>query len=528
MSSLVGTPALLWLAVRRDRVLLPVWIGALALMGAFTVRATVDLYDTTLALRSAARGVNESPALVAMYGPIPDETSLGAVAVFKLILMGALFVGFLTALVVRRHTRVDEEAGRTELLGGTVIGHRAILAAALAEAVLASLAVGVAVALAIDLAGLDAAGSWLFGAGWAGMGLVSAAIAAVSAQLSASARTGAGIVAALLGAAFLVRSVGDVGWSWLSWLSPFGWVSKAYPFAGNRWWVVLVPLTVGIAGFALAMILQDRRDLGSGVIAPRAGAADGAAWMASVGALWWRLGRVPLLLWTIGLVMFGALLGGVAPQVGDLLMSDRARAMFEKLGGVGTLQDMFLSAEATIMAIVVTAYAITVVTRAAAEETEGRAELVLPTLTTRTGVFVATWAHAWGGSLLVMLAFGLSASVAFGLQEGGVGAALGRVLPAALVQLPAAWVVAALALAAWSWRARLVHLAWVALVAFLILAELGELLGLPSWSIDLAPYSHVPRLPVEEMAWPPLVALLGVSAAVVAAAWWRYRGRDIG
>ena len=83
MSSLVGTPALLWLAVRRDRVLLPVWIGALALMGAFTVRATVDLYDTTLALRSAARGVNESPALVAMYGPIPDETSLGAVAVLQ-------------------------------------------------------------------------------------------------------------------------------------------------------------------------------------------------------------------------------------------------------------------------------------------------------------------------------------------------------------------------------------------------------------------------------------------------------------
>lgn len=528
MSSLVGTPALLWLAIRRDRVLLPVWIGSLALMSAFTVRATIDLYDTTLSLRSAARGVNDSPALVAMYGPIPDETSLGAVAVFKLILTGGLFAGFLTALIVRRHTRVDEESGRAELLGGTVIGHRAILVAALAEAVLAALLVAVTVAVANDLAGLDAAGSWTYGAGWAGLALVSAGIAAVAAQLSASARSGAGIVAAALGAAYLLRSIGDVGLPWLSWLSPFGWVAKAEPYAANRWWVVLVPVAVAAGGFALAIVLRDRRDLGGSVLAPRAGRADGRAWLSGVGALWWRLGRVALALWTIGLALFGALLGGVAPQVGDMLMSDRARAMFERLGGVGTLQDMFLSAEVSIMAVVVTAYAITVVTRAAAEENDGRAELVLPTSTTRAGVFAATWGLASGGAMVLMLVFGLSASVSFGLQEGGVGDSLGRVLPAALVQLPAIWLMTALALVAWSWRARLVHLAWVALVVGLVLGELGELLGLPRWMVDASPYSHTPRLPVEDLSWPPLVALLAAAVAVTGAAWWRYRGRDIG
>jgi ABC-2 type transport system permease protein len=528
MTSLVGTPALLWLAIRRDRVLLPVWIGSLALMSAFTVRATIDLYNTALALRSAARGINDSPALVALYGPIPDETSLGAIAVFKLILTGGLFVGFLTALIVRRHTRVDEESGRAELLGGTVIGSRAILVAALAEATLAAVLVGVTVAVANDVAGLDSTGSWVFGAGWMGLGLVSAAIAAVGAQLSASARTGAGIVAASLGAAFLMRSLGDVAAPWLTWLSPIGWVSKAEPYAANRWWVVLLPVLLAGTGFFLALVLRDRRDLGSGVFPARPGLADGREWLGSVTALWWRLGRIPLVVWTGGLVLFGALLGGVAPQVGDMLMSERAREMFERLGGVGTLQDMFLSAEASIMAIVVTAYAITVVTRAAAEETDGRAELVLPTRTTRAQVFAATAGLAGAGATLLMLAFGLSASVSFGLQEGGVAESLGRVLPAAVVQLPAIWLVLALALAVWAGRARLSYLAWVILVVALVLGQLGELLGLPTWMVDLSPYSHVPRLPVEEMSWPPVLALTGLAGLVAAAAWWRYRARDIG
>lgn len=528
MTSLVGTPALLWLAVRRDRVLLPVWIGSLALLSAFTVRATIDLYDTQQALRMAARGVNESPALVAMYGPIPDETSLGAVAVFKLILMGGLFAGFLTALLVRRHTRVDEESGRAELLGGTVVGSRAILVAALAEAVLAALLVGLAVAVANDLAGLSTVGSLVFGAGWVGLGLVSAAIAAVAAQLTSSARSGAGIVAAALGAAFLLRSLGDVTVGWLSWLSPFGWVSKAEPYAGDRWWVLTVPLLVAAAGFGLALVLRDHRDLGDGVFPARVGRPEGSRWMAGISGLWWRLGRLPLAIWSAGMVLFGALLGGVAPQVGDMLMSDRAREMFERLGGVGTLQDMFLSAETSIMAIVVTAYAYTVVTRAAAEENEGRAELVLPTGTTRDAVFVATWVQAWLASAGVMLVFGLSASVSFGIQEGDVGGSLRRVLPGALVQLPALWLMTALALGVWAWRARLVHLVWVLLVAGLVLGELGELLGLPRWMVDLAPYSHVPRLPLEAMSWPPVLALLAVAVVVAGLAWLRYRSRDIG
>jgi len=44
----------------------------------------------------------------------------------------------------------------------------------------------------------------------------------------------------------------------------------------------------------------------------------------------------------------------------------------------------------------------------------------------------------------------------------------------------------------------------------------------------LSPYTHLPAMPVEAFAPAPAVALTAVAAALTAAAWWRFRERDIG
>ena len=68
--------------------------------------------------------------------------------------------------------------------------------------------------------------------------------AAVAAQLTTSARAARGIAFAVLAAAFALRAIGDAGNGVLSWLSPLGWSLQVRPYAGERWWVLGLHVTV--------------------------------------------------------------------------------------------------------------------------------------------------------------------------------------------------------------------------------------------------------------------------------------------
>ena len=67
---------------------------------------------------AAAEAINASPAIVALYGPILDVHSLGELAMTKMTVIYAVFVAIMFLVLVRRHTRVEEENGQTELVGG--------------------------------------------------------------------------------------------------------------------------------------------------------------------------------------------------------------------------------------------------------------------------------------------------------------------------------------------------------------------------------------------------------------------------
>ena len=105
MNDFVGTGTLVRLALRRDRVLLPIWIVVFAMTAAGSAKASMDLYTDPKALVDAAQTSNASPALVSLYGRIFDESSLGEVSLFKLTAFGALLVGLLGGMLVVRHTR---------------------------------------------------------------------------------------------------------------------------------------------------------------------------------------------------------------------------------------------------------------------------------------------------------------------------------------------------------------------------------------------------------------------------------------
>ena len=157
--------------------------------------ATGTLYASAADQVAAARAINASPALVALYGPILDVHSLGEVAMTKMTVTYAVFVMAFAVTLVRRHTRVEEESGRAELLGGLAVEQSAPLLSAVLVGVIAAVLVAVVAAGADIAGGLPVAGSLWFAGSWLGLGLVGTGIGAVAAQLSASARTCGAIAA---------------------------------------------------------------------------------------------------------------------------------------------------------------------------------------------------------------------------------------------------------------------------------------------------------------------------------------------
>src|SRR5437867_2764366 len=116
MTAFAGTGALARLALRRDRVLLPVWLAVFVGIAGSSASATIDLYPTEASRVQAAEAVNRTQSLVALYGRVYDPTSLGALALVKLGGLGAVFVAVLAIVVTVRHTRAEEETGRLELV----------------------------------------------------------------------------------------------------------------------------------------------------------------------------------------------------------------------------------------------------------------------------------------------------------------------------------------------------------------------------------------------------------------------------
>ena len=191
----------------------------------------------------------------------------------------------------------------------------------------------------------------------------------------------------------------------------------------------------------------------------------------------------------------GVMLGSIASTIADLLDNERFRRLPPACSaGSGFLEDAFLSTELTIAATIVSAYGISAALRMRSEEAQGRVEPLLAAGVDRTRFVVAHTAIALAGTTVLMAVVGLSVGLAHGLAVGDPDQ-VGRVLGAALARLPAVWLMTTLVLALFGLSGRLTVVAWVLLVGFIVVGEFGPLMELPSWTLELSPFAHLPALP---------------------------------
>jgi ABC-2 type transport system permease protein len=531
MTELAGAGRLVRLILRRDRWLLLLWILVLAVLPLSYASSFAQLFPSEAGRQAYAAGTASNPSVVSLLGPVYG-VSVGALTVQRSSMI-LLIVGLISLLTVIRHTRTEEEAGRRELLGAAVLGRHAGLTAALLATIAANLVLGILITLGLMSRHLPAGGALAFGLAVAAVGSVFAAVGAVAAQLTDNAGGARGFGLGVLGVSFLLRLTGDAGGqaggaSWLSWLTPLGWGQHIRAFADERWWVLGLPPALIVALVAVAYPLSARRDLGAGILPPRLGPAAAATYLRSPLGLAWRLHRASLLGWAAGFAALGAVLGGAADAAAAAVKGSQAVGdIMARLGGQASFTDAYLAGVLSLVALAAAGYAIQAALRMRTEEANLRSEPVLAASVDRLRWTTSHLVFALLGPAAALTIAGLTAGLTYGLAAGDVAGQLPRVLAGALVQLPAVWVFAGFTVLLFGLLPRLATASWGALAICLFLGQLGAILQLSQWALDISPFTHIPKIPGGELALTPLISLVGIAIALTGAGMLGFRRRDI-
>lgn len=530
--ALAGTGSLVRLALRRDRVLLPVQVVVVALLLVSTVAAVTDVYGTQASRDRLSATMGVDAAFLALLGPYENTGSVASTSWWRVGVFLLVVVAVLAVLAVVRHTRAEEEAGRLELVRAARVGVLAPLATGLTVAALLSLGSGAATtALLAGRGPLD--GAVVAGLQQLALGLAAAGLAAVCAQLATAARTASSIGVLVLVAGYALRGVADVdpdAVGWLRWTTPVGWAQAVDPYGADDLRPALLCAALGVVGAVVGAWLALHRDLGAGMVQPRPGPGEGPR-LRTAGSLVVRLTGTSVAAWASGVGFYCLLVGFLVTSADDLVADNpQMEQLLTQLGGAGALADVFQSVVLSFVAIAAAAYGVSLAQRVRGEEAAGRTEAVLATAVGRAR-YAGTWVTASVvGTVVVLLVGGLLMGVGHGVSTGAWGDALGAAVGGAVARVPSALVVSALAAALWAWWPRLVALGWAVLVGTFLVDLLGGMLDLPAWVTDLSPFTHAPAVPQE--AWSdvdlaPLAWLVVVAVALYGATVAGLRRRDV-
>ena len=274
---MTGAGMLLRHFLRRDRWMLVAWSLGITLLYWSQAVSVKGLYATQAEFDRAAVAMESNAAFIAMTGPARALNTVGGQVTWQATAFGAITIGLMSMFLVVRHTRAEEESGRDEMLRSAAVGRRATTGATVLVALVANVLTGTLVTLSLVTFPLAAPDSLALGVGLAAVGMVFAGVALLAAQLTSSPRAAYGLTGAVIGAAYVLRAIGDVGSPVLTWLSPIGWYQGMHAFSGVRWWPLALLVLAAGAVIAAAGWTFEQRDHGAGVLAARPGPvrADG-------------------------------------------------------------------------------------------------------------------------------------------------------------------------------------------------------------------------------------------------------------
>lgn len=525
MSRLV---ALLGQRLRRDRVQLLLWIVGTALLAYLAFVGVSESYGSEQDRTSLLAAAIANPVILLFRG-LPSGADEGAFMVFLIFPWLAFLAAMMSTFLAVRHTRTDEETGRTELVAATPAGRLMPVSATAAEGLTANLVLGALVALAYLAVGQPVEGSLLVGTAAAGVGVTFLGVGLVAAQLMRTSRGANALAVWLTVGTFVIAGVGNaIGTpsddltrmesSWLTWLSPFGWGENTRAFDENVWWPAILCLAVGLALAGAALALVSARDVGESFFAERHGREHAPAALSTPTGLVWRLTRGAVLGWAFGGLIVGLFSTSLASIVEEVGASNPSvEQILAQIAGSGDIQQATITVFFTMLGILAACCAVQIVCRARQEEAHGTAEPVLATPVARVRWLADYLVVALLGIVLVIGA--AVGGAALGIAgQGSEWSLMQDVLVTGGGQAVAASVFLALTALVFVVAPRLtIALGWTLVLLGMVLGLFGPLFGFPEWVANLSPVAVAPKVDGDDVDlaglwW--LVAATGVAATL--------------
>lgn len=516
--------------LRRERVIMPIWLLSIVAFTVFLAPAMNEIYGSHAELQAYLQTM-QNPAMIAMMGPVygADNYTFGVMYVNNMLVWMAMLVAIMNIFFVNRYTRLDEEKDRFEMLRALPMGRMTNIAVIFFLSFLFNLfiAAGIGFGLAgVGVADMGLQGSLVLGVTLGTVGLVYATITGILAQVASTSRGVLGAAMIVMLADFMIRAVGDLSSENLSRMVPLGLALRTQAFVGNYWWPILIMLVMTLVFAILALFLLARRDLGAGLVKQRAGRTTASKYLISYQAFAAKLMRTTYVVWGLSVFVLAASFGSIFGDLEHFIASNpMLKEALMRQGLTGSLTEQFMPFLMTIILIIATIPVIQGVNRLQSEEKNGYLEQMMALPLSRSKLMSAFLLNAWLYSFVILLLNALGFYVASS-QVMADPIALSTFLQASLIYLPVLWIFMGLSIFLIGCFPRALLVSWLYLFYAFFASYFGQIIGLSDWLSDLSPFGHVSALPLESIDWSSSFGMLGISLILIILGFIGYQRRD--
>jgi ABC-2 type transport system permease protein len=494
-------------------------------------------YPTEMSRQLVASTFESNTGLIALLGKPDTLLTIGGFTAWRSLGALTLIVSIWALFLSSRLFRGDEEQGRLELIltgkSSLVNATKQLFFAMLALLMISFTIIFTAASITSALQGF----SWsLSSVGFLALtitvtALLFASIGMFVSQITATRAAALKTSAAIFGIAFMMRALGDISSSasWLSALSPLGWVARLHPLtSSNTVWLIPIFVTVIIC-FALSLFIASKRDYGASVIPDKDTAKPKYRLLKSGETLLFRLQKGSAILWIIGLFvanfMFGSFLSSVTEAVGE---SSGIQDTLNKVTNAGSsnFTKLFIGVIFIQMMLLLLIMVAGQINSFREEEARGYMDNMLVRQSSRLSLSIFKAVLIFGTAVLAAAAISLGMYLGAQSQDIAIGAKDIILSGINMLAMPAIFLGAGFLL--FGFLPRLTSVLLYTIIGWTFIIEIiGSVINLNHWILDTSLLHHLALAPAIDVKWNIFWIYIGLGLVMAFIGIWRFTKRDI-